>query len=154
MNTEKTNFDIAVIKAAIANCEVLDQIALEVRGVDPKTLSLDDEIWGIETGPIKDRIVDLKGPTTLRYVALRTVIVETLGKSKDKKDIIINGEITMPISDKKVVNLDQIFLKKENDARQLFAMLTEHQLAKALLGEEDFIKLVGFLKKQHKDGLY
>ena len=139
--------NIAAIKSAAQNCDNLDKIALELDVVNPKTLTLDDQIYGFESLPVNDKI-KIPTPSTLRYIAIRKINVESLDKNITPGHITVNGTIDMPLETGKVVSINEAFIQGEEPARQIAKALTEHELQRAIDIEIDAKKAKVFLQTQ------
>ena len=139
--------NIAAVKSAAHNCDNLDKIALELDVVNPRTLTLDDQIYGFESLPVNDKI-KVPTPSTLRYIALLKINVESLDKNITPGHVTVNGTIDMPLESGKIVGINEAFIQGEEPARQIAKALTEHELQRARDMEIDAKKAVVFLQKQ------
>ena len=146
------DFEITIkaVKAAAQNCENLDKLALEISVVNPLTINIDDKMWGFSSLPVNDAI-KVPTPSTLRYIAIRSITVDSLKKDKENKCIIVNGDIDIPLESGKLVGIDETFVQDEKFAREIAAVLTDYSLEKALDMQKEAKDAVIFLQDQKKD---
>lgn len=126
----KIKINVQAIKNAAKNAETLDKVSLmEIDVVNPCDLKMKDEIFGLVSNPLNDKI-KVTRPSTLRYVAIRRINVHNLSDTITPDHITVNGDIEIPIKSGEVLKLDQILLENEDDARQIARILTENELIK------------------------
>jgi len=149
------NYEVTVkaVRSAAQNCDTLDNIMLEIAVVNPKTLNIDDKIWGFTLNAVNDAI-KVPTPSTLRYVALRSIVVDSLAKDKEHNCIVVNGDVDMPLEPGKIVGLEETFVQDEDFAREIADELTAFSVEKATELHIFSGKAEAFLKEQQKEHRY
>lgn len=137
------------IRAAASNAAKVQEIALEVPVVDPKDLSIDDQIFGLELLPVNDKAK--KGPETAMYTAIKPIVVDVLSGRNKPGFITVNGTIDIPKEGGRINTIENCFFTKECDARAVCRIVTEVELDRSLERIENEQKNADFLKKQLED---
>lgn len=152
---EKTiNIDITISKEAIKNAannakRIMD-IALEIPVVDPRDLSIDEQIFGIELKPTDDKVTKVT-PDTSVHVAVLPIIVDTLSGRAKPGYITVNGTIDIPKESGKVIKLEDCYFANQADAKEVCRAITEVELDRALDREKTEHLNAEFLRKQLTD---
>jgi len=124
------NINPDVIRAAASNVLRVQDMALEIPVVDPRDLSVDDQIFGVELHPIKkDAPV---GPSSALHVAIKPIVVEVLSGRSKPNYITVNGTIDIPREPGKVVKLTDCYFVSQMDARAVCRVITEVELERSL----------------------
>jgi hypothetical protein len=142
--------NVDAIRAAASNAAKVQEIALEVPVVDPKDLSIDDQIFGLELLPVNDK-AKKNNPDTAMYTAIKPIVVDTLSGRAKPGFITVNGTIDIPKEGGRVNKVEDCFFTKQEDARAVCRIITEVELDRSLERLENEQKNADFLKKQLED---
>jgi hypothetical protein len=124
----KVNID--AIRAAAKNAAKVQDVALEVPVVNPRDLSVDDEVFGIILQPIL--ATEKKNPDTTLYTAVRPIIVDTLSGRVKPGFIVVNGTIDIPRETGKITTIENCYFSDKNYAKAVCRAITEVQLERSL----------------------
>lgn len=158
MRKEKTIFNgdlsinVEAIRAAASNASKVQDIALEVPVVDPKMLSIDDQIFGVVLNPSNDKAK--LGPNTTMYPAIKNILVDTLSGRAKEGYITVNGTIDIPKEGGKVTKLENSYFASQADAQAVCVIITEVELDRAMERLEDEQRNIEFLKNQLANGRF
>lgn len=123
--------NIDAIRAAASNAAKVREVALEVPVVDPKDLSIEDQIFGITLLPIKD---DAKkaDPNTSVYPAVQAILVDTLSGRAKPGFITVNGTIDIAKDAGRVNKLEECYFVNQLDAKAVCRVITEVELDRSM----------------------
>lgn len=156
MKKSETTIEIGVtisrdaVKNAANNAKRIMDIALEIPVVDPRDLSVDEQIFGIELKPTDDKVTKVT-PDTSVHVAVLPIIVDTLSGRAKPGYITVNGTIDIPRESGKVIKLEDCYFANQADAREVCRAITEVELDRSIDRETREHKNGEFLKKQLAD---
>jgi len=152
-NQKVVNLDLTInvdaIRAAASNAQNVQDMALEIPVVDPKDLTIDDQIFGITLLPVNDS--DKKKPSSTMYTAVKPIIVDTLSGRAKPGHITVNGTIDIPKESGKIVKLEDCYFANQANAKAVCRVVTEVELDRALERVETEQRNADFLKKQLDD---
>lgn len=142
--------NIDAIRAAASNAAKVRDVALEVPVIDPRDLSIEDQIFGITLLPVKD---DAKksDPNTAVYPAVQAILVDTLSGRAKPGFITVNGTIDIAKENGRVNKLEECYFVNQSDAKAVCRVITEVELERSMERiaiEEENAK---FLQKQLTD---
>ena len=149
----EVNINIPAVEAAARNAGSIKDVALEIPVVDPRKLTIDSQIFGFSVRPVNDEVKKLK-PSTLRYVAIKPVLVNNLSSTIKEGFITVNGDVDIPRESGRVIGIEQAFLQDEEDAKAVAEVLTLSELERAEAMVEEASLARDFLKKQYEDRRY
>lgn len=118
------------IRAAAVNASRVSDVALEISTGDPRDLSIDEQIFGLELLPVNDKAK--AGPNTAMYVAVKPIIVETLSGRAKPGFITVNGTIDIPKEPGRLQKIEDCFFSNQIDARAVCRVITEVELERSL----------------------
>jgi len=154
-NKEVLNISVNLdaIRQAALNVDEMDNLMIELDAVDVRSLKLDDQIFGFTSNPVNDQ-TKVETPSTLRYIAIKPIVVSGLNNTVKPGFITINGDIDIPKTEKKATNLANTFVCSEGEAKAIAQLLTkiEYDKACAIAKEAEEVKV--FLKKQSEDNRF
>lgn len=144
----KINLD--AVHAAASNAARVRDVALEVPVVDPKDLSIEDQIFGLTLLPVNDN-AKKSNPDTAVYPAVQAILVDTLSGRAKPGFITVNGTIDIAKEAGRVNKLEECFFVNQADAKAVCRIITEVELDRLL----ERIKIeqdnADFLQKQLTD---
>lgn len=145
-----------VLRSALTNAAKIFDAALEIPVVDPKDLSIDDNIYGIVVGPVNDVLKDGKKlpPSAGVYAAMQPIIVESLTKKAKPGFITVNNTVDIPLESGRLVKPQEAFFANEEDARMVCRVITDIELERSLEREAIEKEIQKFLNKQRTDDRY
>ena len=146
--SEKVSVNAEAIRAAVRNCKDLKTVAFEIPVVDPKTLTLDSEIYKIAylalVSPGKKAT-----PDSSQYCVIQPITVETLStKGADKGCINVNGLYDLSREAGKVVSLDKCYVSDKEVAIAICEVITLVQLERVEERQEEIDYQKKFWKEQ------
>jgi len=139
--------NVEAIHSAAMNATDLKNVAFEVPCVNPRELTIDSKVYGFKIVPVDDQVTKMKD-NDARCIAVVSTVVDALDKNQKEGYITVNGRIDIPMTHGKMVQLEEVFLAKEEDAYSIAEVLTEVELNKALEVVERKQKIAEFLKEQ------
>lgn len=142
--------NVDAIRAAAGNAAKVGEIALEVPVVDPKDLSIGDQIFGITLLPVKDG-AKKSDPNTTVYPAVQAILVDILSGRAKPGFITVNGTIDIAKDGGRVNKLEECYFINQMDAKAVCRVITEVELDRSMARialEEENSK---FLQKQLTD---
>jgi hypothetical protein len=146
--------NVEAIASAVRNADNLDDLALEIETVNPKKITLEQEIYTLKSQPANDK-KEKKGKKLLfaspRVVGVRSIIVNSLTTEAKEGHITINGTLDVPRSGRRVVKLEECLFVTEEDARAVARVVTEVELERAQSIRDEAQEAVDFIKKQIED---
>ena len=141
------SLNIEAVHSAAMNASDLKNVAFEVPCVNPRELTIDSKVYGFKIVPVDDQVKQL-GDDDARCIAVQSTVVDSLDKNQREGYITVNGRIDIPMTHGKMVQLEEVFLAKQEDAHAIAEVLTEVELQKAMDIVEKKQKVVDFLKEQ------
>lgn len=139
--------NVEAVHSAAMNASDLKNVAFEVPCVNPRELTIDSKVYGFKVVPIDDQEKKINADDA-RCIAVVSTVVDSLDKNQKEGYITVNGRIDIPMTHGKMVQLEEVFLAKEEDAYSIAEVLTEVELNKALEVVETKKKIADFLKEQ------
>lgn len=123
--------NIDAIRAAASNAAKVRDIALEVPVVDPKDLSIEDQIFGITLLPVSDN-AKKSDPNTAVYPAVQAILVDTLSGRAKPGFITVNGTIDIAKDSGRVNKLEECYFVNQLDAKAVCRVITEVELDRSM----------------------
>ena len=153
MNKEKreveVNLSIAVnsVRAAAKNAKTLQEVVLDLPTVDPRTLSIDDKIYGLRIIPVDDSVKS-PTPSTTCTIGVIDINVDTLSGIVHKGMVTVNTHIDIPKEVSHTNKIEDVYFEDKEAARAVAIVFLEEEMLKA----EENIKAAeenyNFLKNQ------
>ena len=148
------NVDITInvdaVRAAANNSKRVRDVALEIPGVNPRDLSIEDQIFGLTLLPVNDT-AKKSDPETACYVAIQPIVVDTLSNKAKPGFITVNGTVDIAKEAGRVMKIEDCFFVNQSDARAVCRVITEVELERSLDRIETEKKNADFLQKQLTD---
>jgi hypothetical protein len=139
--------NIEAVRSAAMNAANLSDVAFQIPVVNPKELTMDSNIFGFEVVPVDDQIKELKNDD-VKCVAIKEITVDNLSKTVRPGSITVNGTYDLPLESGDVVQLQNAYVAKKEDAIEIARVVTEIELDRAVKVMETAQKVVDFLKEQ------
>jgi hypothetical protein len=140
--------NVEAIANAARNAANLDDLALEINTVNPRKITLEQEIYTLKSVPANDNAKGKKKEFGPRVVGIKSIVVTSLSTTVKEDHITINGTLDVPKSGHRVVKLEECLFETEDDARAVARILTEIELEKATTIRDDAQEAVDMIKKQ------
>lgn len=143
--------NVEAIANAARNASNLDELALEISTLNPKSITLEQEIYTLKAVPVNDKVKGKKKEFAPKVVGIRSIVVDSLTTMAKSDCITINGTIDVPKKGNRVVKLEECLFESEEDAKAVARVLTEIELEKAQTLADEATAAVNFIKKQLED---
>lgn len=141
-----SKIDLKTIRAAASNASKVQEIALEIPVVDPKDLSIDDQIFGVVLNTVDDK--EKRTPDSAMYPAILPILVDTLSGRAKPGFITVNGTIDIPKEQGRVSKLEECYFTEQEEARAVCRIVTEVELERSIKKEQEQAKITEFLQNQ------
>lgn len=152
---DKTVLNVSVNVEAIANAarnaDNLDNLALEIETVNPKKITLEQELFTLKSVPWNDKLKGKKKDNAPRVVGIKSIVVDSLSTTAKADHITINGTLDVPKSGHRVVKLEECLFSTEDDARAVARVLTEIELEKVVTIRDEAQEAIDSIEKQLED---
>jgi len=142
---EVSKIDLKTIRAAASNASKVQEIALEIPVVNPKDLSIEDQIFGIVLNSVNDK-ESKTNPDSSLYPAILPILVDTLSGRAKPGFITVNGTIDIPKEQGRVSKLEECYFTRQEEARAVCRVIVEVELERSMKKEEEQAKITIFLK--------
>lgn len=147
--------NLEAISNAARNADKLEDLALEIDTINPRKITLEQEIFTLKSVPANDKkSKGKKKDYTPMVVGIKSIVVESLSTTVKENHITINGVLDVPKSGHRVVKLEECLFESEDNAREVARVLTEIELEKATTIRDEAQEAVDFIQKQLADDRY
>lgn len=143
----------AVASASRNNSGDLSELALELDTVNPRELTLDQEIFTLKVVPVNDKVKGKKLEFAPKTVGIRALTVNSLANVKEGM-VTINGTIDVVKEGRRVLKLEQCLFDNMNTAMEVAKVICQVELEKAEKIRAEATEAVNFLKKQIEDNRF
>jgi len=143
--------NVESIANAARNAENLDDLALEIETLNPRKITLEQDIYTLKSVPANDKLKGKKRDFAPRVVGIRSIEVDTISNKVKPDHITINGTLDIPKTGRKVVKLEECIFATETEARAVARVITEIELEKAISIQDEVNESVNMIKKQLED---
>ena len=139
------------IASAARNADTLDDLALEIDTVNPRKITLEQDLFTLKAAPVNDKLKGKAKEFAPQVVGIKSMQVESLSTTVKADHITINGILDIPKTGRRVVKLEECLFGSEQEARAVARILTEIELEKADKIRVEAEDAVAFIKKQLED---
>jgi ATP-dependent RNA circularization protein (DNA/RNA ligase family) len=145
------NINVEAIANAARNVDHIDNLALEINTVNPRKITLEQEIYTLKSVPWNDKLKGKKKDEAPRVVGIRSMVVDSLSTTAKQDHITINGILDVPKNGHKVVKLEECLFETEDDARAVAQVLTTIELEKVTAIRDEADEAIIAITKQIED---
>lgn len=143
--------NVEAISNAARNADNLEDLALEIDTVNPRKITLEQELFTLKSVPANDNAKKAKGKKkefVPMVVGIKSLVVDSITNTVKEGHITINGILDIPKSGHRVVKLEECLFETEDDARTVARVLTEIELEKATSIVNEAQEAVDFIRRQ------